>query len=164
MPSIFAHCAPGEGMHSRMTDVTFQLRYGSDLTYECSLESDRVVARHLPPPALIDLPARIAEALAAPLEFPSLHQAIVPGDDVTIVLERDTPAGRATAGCRLGRNRLPGRLSGPPDRPATGQLSGPGSPGSAFGPPGRGPRARDLEGARPGDGRGVCLPGLDGCG
>ncbi|MEW4526613.1 lactate racemase domain-containing protein [Maioricimonas sp. JC845] len=74
-----------------MTDVTFQLRYGSDLTYECSLESDRVVARHLPPPALIDLPARIAEALAAPLEFPSLHQAIVPGDDVTIVLERDTP-------------------------------------------------------------------------
>ncbi|WP_197443638.1 lactate racemase domain-containing protein [Maioricimonas rarisocia] len=74
-----------------MTDVTFQLRYGSNLTYECSLAADRVVASHLPPPALTDLPARLSEALAAPLEFPALHQAIVPGDNVTIVLERDTP-------------------------------------------------------------------------
>lgn len=44
------------------------------------------------PPALLDVSAAIADSLLHPLDYPSLRQALVPGDKVVLVLDRNVPS------------------------------------------------------------------------
>lgn len=44
------------------------------------------------PPALLDVSTAIADSLAQPLDFPALRQALVPGDKVVVVLDRNVPS------------------------------------------------------------------------
>ena len=70
----------------------FRLPYGRSLSFELTVEPEQLVASLRPPAGLDDVPASVAAAVASPLNFPPLDQSLVPGDQVTIVLDRDTPA------------------------------------------------------------------------
>ena len=68
------------------------VRYGHECQLALSVDSDRLVARREPPDQLDSLDQSIRDALAAPLDFPPLAQAVIPGDHVVIALDTDTPA------------------------------------------------------------------------
>lgn len=70
-----------------------RLRYGADGQFECRRDASLVSASHSPPRAVDDFAAAVAEALAAPLDFPPLSRCVYPGDRVTVVLDRHTPGG-----------------------------------------------------------------------
>lgn len=69
-----------------------KLHYGCSQTIEISVADDSLLAclgdPQQPP---IDVPAALAEALSAPLDFPPLAQAVVPGDKVALALTCDVP-------------------------------------------------------------------------
>lgn len=58
---------------------------------ECALPEQKVVWNHTGPAAVEDLSAAIAAAFEAPLDYPSLTQAVIPEDRVAIVVDPDTP-------------------------------------------------------------------------
>lgn len=74
-----------------MPSQQFHLPYGRSGWFDCEVEAEHLVARIDPPPGLTDVRAAVAAAIGNPLDYPPLAQAIVPGDRVTIVLDRDTP-------------------------------------------------------------------------
>jgi nickel-dependent lactate racemase len=67
------------------------LPYGVDRHFECEIESDRLVAEHAAPRPNSLYKKELLAALRAPIEFPSIDQAVVPGDRVTLALDRHTP-------------------------------------------------------------------------
>ncbi len=69
------------------------LRYGTNSVVEMQLSADALVADCRGPRGapLSDLPVAVSAALAEPLDFPSLHQSVVPGDRVAIALHSEVP-------------------------------------------------------------------------
>ncbi len=70
---------------------SISLSYGLSGRFTGSLEKSRITGRFTPPAAISDLKAAVAAAAAAPTDYPPLHQSLVPGDKVVIVLDRSTP-------------------------------------------------------------------------
>jgi len=72
--------------------LTVDVRYGRAGRMALPVDADRLVARREAPERLETLESAVRAALAAPLDFPPLEQAVVPGDDIVIALDADTPA------------------------------------------------------------------------
>lgn len=64
------------------------LEYGTNGCWQGEITDSQLLWQFGGPPALLDATTEIAEAVAQPLDFPALHQALVPGDRVTVVLDR----------------------------------------------------------------------------
>jgi nickel-dependent lactate racemase len=67
------------------------LPYGNDQRFECEIESDRLVAEHAAPRPNSHFKQELNAALRAPVDYPSIDQAVIPGDRVTVALDRHTP-------------------------------------------------------------------------
>lgn len=67
------------------------LRFGKEGRFSVPSDHPAEWVIHPAPSALEEFPERVSAALVSPLEFPSLAQAIVPGDKVVIALDRGTP-------------------------------------------------------------------------
>ncbi len=67
------------------------VRYGKAAHAALAIEPERLLQSRSAPSPLDDLPTAIATALASPLDFPSLDQAVIPGDRIVIALDPDTP-------------------------------------------------------------------------
>jgi nickel-dependent lactate racemase len=67
------------------------LPYGNDQRFECEIESDRLVAEHAAPRPNSLYKKELLAALRAPIDDPSIDQAVIPGDRVTLALDRHTP-------------------------------------------------------------------------
>jgi nickel-dependent lactate racemase len=67
------------------------LSYGNDQRFECEIESDRLVAEHAAPRPNSQYKEELLAALRAPMEYPSIEQAVIPGDRITVALDRYTP-------------------------------------------------------------------------
>ncbi len=76
------------------------LRYGVNSTLELEIESAALVADFHSPHAtpLADAAAATAAALAAPLEFPPLRKAVIPGDRVVLAVAEGLPEAAAIVG------------------------------------------------------------------
>jgi len=69
-----------------------KLNYGLQRQFSCSLDPEKLLGSfHAPKPHSRPQEA-IRDALDHPHNFPSLHQAILSDDRVTVVLDRDTPS------------------------------------------------------------------------
>ena len=73
-----------------MTAIT--LEYGTTECWEGEIDGDRLLLNHSGPAPLEDVRAAVRESLASPIEFPGLHQAVVPGDHIVLVLDRNVPS------------------------------------------------------------------------
>lgn len=71
--------------------VAINLDYGDDKQFSCEMDADRVAVAFAGPPALSDFQGRLRESLASPIEYPPFKHAVVPDDQVTIALDRETP-------------------------------------------------------------------------
>jgi hypothetical protein len=67
------------------------LSYGNDHRFEYEIDSDRLVAEHLAPRPNSQFKEELLAALRAPIDYPSVDQAVIPGDRVTLALDRHTP-------------------------------------------------------------------------
>jgi nickel-dependent lactate racemase len=67
------------------------LPYGNDQRFECDIDGDRLVGEHAAPRPNSHYKEELLAALRAPVEFPSIEQAVIPGDRVTLALDRYTP-------------------------------------------------------------------------
>jgi nickel-dependent lactate racemase len=72
--------------------MLLSLNYGYSGRFACEVDPGRVVVFHPGPPAREKLAGEVRTALLAPLDFPPLEQLCIPGDRVTLVLDRHTPA------------------------------------------------------------------------
>lgn len=72
-------------------NVTSRISFGRAQSLELTIQADRVIWQHYPPAALDDLPMAVQNALAAPIDFPALSQAVIPDDRVVIAVETSTP-------------------------------------------------------------------------
>jgi len=72
--------------------MAFSLRYGINSSLTLDAPSGGLTVCDSPRGAAVaDLPAAVAAALAAPLDYPPLAQAVLPGDKVTLALAPDLP-------------------------------------------------------------------------
>lgn len=67
------------------------LSYGADGRFSCEIEADRVVASRPAPQPNPRLADDLRSALAEPLDFPPLEQAVIPDDRIALALDRHTP-------------------------------------------------------------------------
>ncbi len=74
-----------------MTQCLMSLKYGSQGRFSLEIDSERVVASPPAPEPNPRFAEELEQALAHPLDFPPLEQAVIPGDRVTIALDRYTP-------------------------------------------------------------------------
>lgn len=72
-----------------------RLTYGNDRRFEAEIDSDRLVAAPVAPRPNRQFRTELLAALRRPIDFPSVEQAVIPGDRVTVALDRHTP-GAAT--------------------------------------------------------------------
>jgi nickel-dependent lactate racemase len=79
------------------------LRYGENLEVGLDVPDGALVAEFLAPRGepIGDPQGAVAAALASPLDFPPLEQAVVPGDRVVLALGADVPCARAVVGALL---------------------------------------------------------------
>ena len=68
-----------------------RLNYGNEKQFEVEIESERLVAEPSAPQPNPQFKAELAMALRRPLDFPSVEQAVIPGDRITVALDRHTP-------------------------------------------------------------------------
>lgn len=66
------------------------LPYGHSGRFPVVLPRNRVLLHHQAPTSILS-PQDLVQAFAQPVDFPPLHQAFVPDDRLTVVLESDTP-------------------------------------------------------------------------
>lgn len=78
-----------------MSVRNFDLSFGREGRFACAVDEERLLAAIEPPAPLADVAESVRAAIASPLEFPPLSQAVVEGDHVAIVLDRRTPQGAA---------------------------------------------------------------------
>jgi nickel-dependent lactate racemase len=71
--------------------VDIELPYGQTGTFTMSVPAALLAACHLGPEADADLTGSLATALASPIQFPALRQAVLADDHVVLALDRDTP-------------------------------------------------------------------------
>ncbi|QDT57419.1 hypothetical protein Pan44_54880 [Caulifigura coniformis] len=74
-----------------MPAENFTLSFGSTGQFHGQIDPSRLMGRFVAPAAITDLKGAVAAAVAAPTDYPPLHQSLVPGDRVVIVLDRSTP-------------------------------------------------------------------------
>ncbi len=72
--------------------TAISLEYGTTGCWEGEIAGDRLLLHHSGPSPLRDVRAAIRESLESPIEFPALHQAVVPGDRIVLVLDRNVPS------------------------------------------------------------------------
>jgi nickel-dependent lactate racemase len=72
-----------------------RLRYGKEKQFELEIDSDRLVAAPSAPRPSLGFKADLRAALRRPIEFPSVEQAVIPEDRVTLALDRHTPGSAA---------------------------------------------------------------------
>ena len=72
--------------------TAISLEYGTTGCWEGEIAGDRLLLHHAGPSPLRDVRAAIRESLESPIEFPGLHQAVVPGDRIVLVLDRNVPS------------------------------------------------------------------------
>lgn len=72
--------------------TSFSLEYGATGCWEGEIPEGQLLQSYAGPPALVDVAGAVAEALEHPLDFPAFKQALVPGDRVTLILDRNTPS------------------------------------------------------------------------
>jgi nickel-dependent lactate racemase len=72
-----------------------RLNYGDESLFEFEIDSDRLVAAPSAPRPNSQFKSELLAALRRPVDFPSVEQAVIPGDRVTLALDRYTP-GSAT--------------------------------------------------------------------
>lgn len=70
---------------------TLNIRFGKDSSW-IAPQSNHIASIRAPQPQLTDLAAAVDSALSNPLEFPSLDQALVPGDQLVLVVDPQLPA------------------------------------------------------------------------
>ncbi|MBX3444365.1 MAG: DUF2088 domain-containing protein [Planctomyces sp.] len=75
-----------------MAVETLQLKFGTAGEFASEIDAGRLIGRFEAPAAISDVAGRVAEALAAPADFPPLHQGLAPGDRVTIIVDRRLPS------------------------------------------------------------------------
>jgi nickel-dependent lactate racemase len=75
-----------------LQDVSRMIHYGTDRTVELPLDPVRIVATLTGPPPLEDVPVAVERALGTPLDYPPFGKAVVPGDRVAILLDRNLSA------------------------------------------------------------------------
>lgn len=68
------------------------VRYGHECRLAVEVDADRLVTRRDAPKQIESLNDSIQNALASPLDFPPLQQAVISGDQIVIALDCDTPA------------------------------------------------------------------------
>src|SRR5437899_1244946 len=72
--------------------MSSQLRYGADSTLELVLDVAALVDCYAPRgDAVADPKAATSAALAKPLDFPPLRQAVIPGDRVALAVQGGVP-------------------------------------------------------------------------
>ncbi len=76
---------------SRLKEVS--LRFGASGALALEIDPDRVMAWRGEVEAVASPLEAAAAALESPLEFPPLHQAVIPDDRVTLALDPEAPAG-----------------------------------------------------------------------
>ncbi|HVJ87989.1 MAG TPA: lactate racemase domain-containing protein [Caulifigura sp.] len=74
-----------------MSAEKFSLSFGTSGRFEGQVAAERLAGRFTPPASIVDLQAAVAAAAGNPPDYPPLHQSLVPGDHVMIVLDRSTP-------------------------------------------------------------------------
>ena len=72
--------------------TAISLEYGTTGCWEGEIAGDRLLLHHAGPSPLRDTRAAIRESLASPIEFPALQQAVVSGDRIVLVLDRNVPS------------------------------------------------------------------------
>jgi nickel-dependent lactate racemase len=68
-----------------------RLNYGNGKQFEVEIDSERLVAEPSAPQPNPRFKSELATALQRPIDFPSVEQAVIPGDRVTVALDRHTP-------------------------------------------------------------------------
>ena len=74
-----------------MSRRNVRLRYGSGDQFDYEIESERLVAAPTAPRPNSHFKDELKAALRHPVDFPSIEQAVIPEDRVTVALERHTP-------------------------------------------------------------------------
>src|SRR4051812_4718915 len=74
-----------------MSTESFSLAFGATGRFTGRIDPARLTGRFTPPAPIADLRAAVAAAACNPKNYPPLHQSLVPGDRVMIVLDRSTP-------------------------------------------------------------------------
>src|SRR4051794_927330 len=77
--------------------MSFEIRYGIDSELKVANGAAVRLGLRSSGPVTDDVAAAARAALAAPLDFPSLAQAVVAGDQVVLVLDRGVPHGAEIA-------------------------------------------------------------------
>ena len=70
---------------------SFCMAYGEGQTLQFQLRPSSIVLQHTGPAPVENLTKTVRRALAAPLDFPPLAQAVIPDDRIVIAAEPDTP-------------------------------------------------------------------------
>ncbi|MCG6156780.1 lactate racemase domain-containing protein [Rubinisphaera margarita] len=70
----------------------FEIHYGTGESFQFELPEEHVLWKQSGPEAQDDAVRAIEEALATPLDYPPVGDAVVPGDKVTLVIDAGTPA------------------------------------------------------------------------
>ncbi|QDU07307.1 lactate racemase domain-containing protein [Gimesia aquarii] len=71
--------------------VKVELNYGYTREFQCEIPTERLIWYQQAPPPLEDVPLKTQHVLNNPLELPPLDLAVIPGDKITIVVDRETP-------------------------------------------------------------------------
>jgi nickel-dependent lactate racemase len=71
--------------------MSIDLKYGRHGHFACDIEPRRLVLHHPGPASCAAFAAKVRKTLTTPLDFPSLVQVCVPGDQVVLALDRHTP-------------------------------------------------------------------------
>jgi nickel-dependent lactate racemase len=74
-----------------MEIVDIELPYGRDGVFQARVPGSLLAAYHRGPQAVEGLAQRLDAALASPMDFPALRQAVLPGDRIVLALDRGTP-------------------------------------------------------------------------
>jgi nickel-dependent lactate racemase len=74
-----------------MPEETVPLTFGIDGQFSVRAEGARRIECFAAPQPLADVETATRTAVGAPREFPPLHQCLVPGDRIALVLDRRTP-------------------------------------------------------------------------
>src|SRR5260370_14107396 len=72
--------------------MSIELKYGRCGHFVCDINPRRVLVHHPGPAPCETFATKVRKALSTPLDFPSLVQVCVPGDQVVLALDRHTPA------------------------------------------------------------------------
>ena len=79
-------------MQQEVLMTAISLDYGATGCWEGEIAGDRLLLHHSGPAPLRDVRAAIRESLESPIDFPALHHAVVSGDRIVMVLDRNVPS------------------------------------------------------------------------